>query len=88
MKAVIVPALGGLDRLKVVDLRDPGAPQAGEIRVRLHANSINFHAYAVARGFLPSADGRILLKNPASTSARSASSSDSPRQGDSSGTPP
>ena len=61
MKAVTVTAPGGLDRLKVVDLRDPGAPQAGEIRVRLHANSINFHDYAVARGFIPSADGRILL---------------------------
>jgi NADPH:quinone reductase-like Zn-dependent oxidoreductase len=65
MKAVTVTAPGGLDRLKVVDLRDPGAPQAGEIRVRLHANSINFHDYAVARGFLPSADGRILLADGA-----------------------
>ena len=65
MKAVTVTAPGGLDRLKVVDMRDPGAPQAGEIRVRLHANSINFHDYAVARGFLPSADGRILLADGA-----------------------
>jgi NADPH:quinone reductase-like Zn-dependent oxidoreductase len=65
MKAVTVTAPGGLDRLKVVDLRDPGTPQAGEIRVRLHANSINFHDYAVARGFLPSADGRVLMADGA-----------------------
>jgi NADPH:quinone reductase-like Zn-dependent oxidoreductase len=65
MKAVTVTAPGGLDRLKVVDMRDPGAPQAGEIRVRLHANSLNFHDYAVARGFRPAADGRILMADGA-----------------------
>jgi NADPH:quinone reductase-like Zn-dependent oxidoreductase len=65
MKAVTLAAPGGLDRLKLVDMRDPGAPAAGEIRVRLHASSINFHDYAVARGFLPSADGRIPMADGA-----------------------
>ena len=65
MKAVTLAAPGGLDRLKLVDLRDPGAPAAGEIRVRLHASSINFHDYAVARGFMPSADGRIPMADGA-----------------------
>jgi NADPH:quinone reductase-like Zn-dependent oxidoreductase len=65
MKAVTVTAPGGLDRLKVVDLPEPAGPGAGEIRVRLHASSINFHDYAVARGFLPSADGRILMADGA-----------------------
>jgi NADPH:quinone reductase-like Zn-dependent oxidoreductase len=65
MKAVTLTAPGGLDRLKLVDMRDPGAPAAGEIRVRLHASSINFHDYAVARGFLPSADGRIPMADGA-----------------------
>ena len=65
MKAVTLAAPGGLDRLKLVDLRDPGAPAAGEIRVRLHASSINFHDYAVARGFLPAADGRIPMADGA-----------------------
>lgn len=65
MKAVTVSAPGGLDRLKVVNLADPEGPGAGEIRVRLHASSINFHDYAVARGFLPSADGRILMADGA-----------------------
>jgi NADPH:quinone reductase-like Zn-dependent oxidoreductase len=65
MKAVTLSAPGGLDRLKLVDMRDPGPPAAGEIRVRLHASSINFHDYAVARGFLPSADGRIPMADGA-----------------------
>jgi NADPH:quinone reductase-like Zn-dependent oxidoreductase len=65
MKAVTLSAPGGLDRLKMVDLTDPGAPAAGEIRVRLHASSLNFHDYAVVRGFLPSADGRIPMADGA-----------------------
>jgi NADPH:quinone reductase-like Zn-dependent oxidoreductase len=65
MKAVTLGAPGGLDRLKLVELPDPGAPAAGEIRVRLHANSLNFHDYAVVRGFLPSADGRIPMADGA-----------------------
>lgn len=65
MKAITVAAPGGLDRLKLVDAREPGAPGAGEIRVRVHASSINFHDYAVARGFLPTADGRIPLADGA-----------------------
>jgi len=65
MKAVTVTAPGGLDRLKVVTLPEPAGPGAGEIRVRLHASSINFHDYAVACGFLPSADGRILMADGA-----------------------
>jgi NADPH:quinone reductase-like Zn-dependent oxidoreductase len=65
MKAITLSAPGGLDRLKLVDMPEPAAPAAGEIRVRLHASSINFHDYAVARGFLPSADGRIPLADGA-----------------------
>ena len=65
MKAVTLGAPGGLERLEVVDMPDPGQPAAGEIRVRLHASSINFHDYAVARGFLPSADGRIPMSDGA-----------------------
>jgi NADPH:quinone reductase-like Zn-dependent oxidoreductase len=65
MKAVTLGAPGGLDRLKVVDMPEPGAPAAGAIRVRLHASSVNFHDYAVVRGFLPSADGRIPMADGA-----------------------
>ncbi len=65
MKAVRLSAPGGLDRLQVVAMADPGAPGAGQIRVRLHASSLNFHDYAVVRGFLPSADGRIPMADGA-----------------------
>jgi NADPH:quinone reductase-like Zn-dependent oxidoreductase len=65
MKAMTLGAPGGLDRLKLVDMPEPAAPAAGEIRVRLHASSINFHDYAVVRGFLPSADGRIPMSDGA-----------------------
>jgi NADPH:quinone reductase-like Zn-dependent oxidoreductase len=65
MKAVTLSAPGGLERLKLVDMPDPGDPAAGEIRVRVHATSINFHDYAVVRGFLPTADGRIPMADGA-----------------------
>ena len=65
MKAVTVTAPGGLERLRVVSLPDPSPPKAGEILVRLHASSLNFHDYAVARGFAPTADGRIPMADGA-----------------------
>jgi NADPH:quinone reductase-like Zn-dependent oxidoreductase len=65
MKAITLSAPGGLDRLKLVDLPEPPPPGSGEIRVRLHASSVNFHDYAVARGWLASADGRIPMADGA-----------------------
>ncbi len=65
MKAVTLGAPGGLDRLKLVDTPEPAAPGPGEVRVRLHASSVNFHDYAVVRGFIPSADGRIPMSDGA-----------------------
>jgi NADPH:quinone reductase-like Zn-dependent oxidoreductase len=65
MKAVTLGAPGGLDRLRVVAMRDPQAPAAGEVRVRVHASSINFHDYAVVKGFIPASDGRIPLSDGA-----------------------
>src|SRR4051794_15295740 len=65
MKAVVVRSPGGLDRLELTNLKDPGAPAAGDIRVRVHATSLNFHDYAVAKGLRPAADGRILMADGA-----------------------
>jgi len=65
MKAVIVRAPGGLDRLEVVDLPDPGQPGPGEIRVAVHATSLNFHDLLVANGGMPTADGRVLMADGA-----------------------
>lgn len=44
---------------------EAAAPAAGEIKVRIRANSINFRDYIVASGYLPSGDGRILLSDGA-----------------------
>jgi NADPH:quinone reductase-like Zn-dependent oxidoreductase len=65
MKAVTLGAPGGLDRLKLEEISEPPPPGSGEIRVRLHASSVNYHDYAVVRGFLPSADGRIPMSDGA-----------------------
>jgi NADPH:quinone reductase-like Zn-dependent oxidoreductase len=63
MKAVRLGETGGLDRIRLVDERDPGPPGPGEIRVRLHASSLNYHDYGVVRG--DRAAGRIPLSDGA-----------------------
>ncbi|MDE1184806.1 NAD(P)-dependent alcohol dehydrogenase [Paraburkholderia sp.] len=65
MKAVQVGSPVTLDTLKLVDLPDPGQPNAGEIRVRIHANSLNFHDYAVVKGMIPTAQNRIPMADGA-----------------------
>ena len=58
------PPGGGLQRLQWTDLPDVGEPAANEIRVRLHASSLNYHDYHVSKsedprrtGLIPMADG-------------------------------
>lgn len=65
MKTIILKAPGGLDNLKVVEQADPGEPGFGQVRVRLHASSLNYHDYCVATGAMPTADGRIPLSDGA-----------------------
>ncbi|MGA9565968.1 MAG: NAD(P)-dependent alcohol dehydrogenase [Candidatus Korobacteraceae bacterium] len=65
MKAITLSKPASLDHLKMVEIDDPGAPAPGEILVRLHASSLNYHDYAVAVGMIPSADGRIPLSDGA-----------------------
>ena len=65
MKAVKLHKPGGLDRLALVDMEDPGAPRAGEIRVRVRASSLNYHDYGVVTGRMPSEDGRIPMADGA-----------------------
>jgi NADPH:quinone reductase-like Zn-dependent oxidoreductase len=69
MKGIRLKAPGGLDHLTAVELADPGAPGRGEIRVRLHASSLNFHDYrvlampgAVADGRIPMSDGAGIVE--------------------------
>ncbi len=65
MRAMTVRTPATLDTLTPTDLPEAGAPQAGEIAVRLHASSLNFHDYLVVNGTIPVADGRIPLSDGA-----------------------
>ena len=65
MKAMSVRSPGGLENLRRVDIDDPGPPKAGQIRVRLHASSLNYHDYYIATVPGATADGRIPLADGA-----------------------
>ena len=65
MRAVVVRQPAGLDRLEAVERPEPAEPGAGEILVRLRANSLNFHDYLVATGGLQVEDGRVPLSDGA-----------------------
>ena len=64
MRAMRLKAPGGLDNL-YLDSIAPGSPGPGEISVRIHASSLNYHDYAVALGNIPTADGRIVMSDGA-----------------------
>src|ERR1700738_1382980 len=65
MKAVTLRKPPGIDSLDLVEREDPGAPGIGEIRVRVHASSLNYHDLGVVMGMLPTDDGRIPLSDGA-----------------------
>ena len=65
MKAMILDAPGGLDRLRLVDRPDPGVPGPGMIRVRLHATSLNYHDYGIVSGNMPTQDSRVPMSDGA-----------------------
>ena len=65
MKAIQLQSPGGLDRLKLVNLPDPEAPKSGEIQVRIHASSLNFHDLGVVSGKPGVADGLIPMADGA-----------------------
>jgi NADPH:quinone reductase-like Zn-dependent oxidoreductase len=65
MKTVRLGSSKGLDGLRVVEEEKPGMPASGEILVRVHANSLNYHDYSVAMGRLPAAPGVVLLSDGA-----------------------
>lgn len=70
MKCTVLGPHGGLDRITQIDRPDPGAPGPGEVRVRLHATSLNFHDYKVitsdrahTEGLVPMADGAGVVES-------------------------
>lgn len=65
MKAVYITGSGGLDNLEVRDIPDPGQPGAGQIRVALHATSLNYHDLLVARNGTPNGEPRLLMSDGA-----------------------
>ncbi len=65
MRAVTLASPGGLEKLNMAGREDPGEPGAGEIRVRIHANSLNFHDLIVVKGITPTEDGRIPMSDGA-----------------------
>ncbi|WP_341207219.1 NAD(P)-dependent alcohol dehydrogenase [uncultured Sphingomonas sp.] len=65
MKAMVVHAPAALETLRLEDRPDPGAPGPGEIRVKLHGSSLNFHDLGVVTGRMGAADGRVPLADGA-----------------------
>lgn len=65
MKSITLNKPGGLDQLQLNDAPDPGQPGPGDIRVRIHASSLNFHDYAVVVGAIPTEDQRIPMADGA-----------------------
>lgn len=65
MKAVHLGNEAGIENIAFTDVTDPGQPGKGEIRVRIHNISLNFHDYNVAAGILPAQAGRILMSDGA-----------------------
>ena len=64
MKAIQLTAPGGLENLQLQHLPEAHLPRAGEIQVRIHASSLNYHDYlvvarpgATAHHRIPMADG-------------------------------
>jgi NADPH:quinone reductase-like Zn-dependent oxidoreductase len=65
MKAVELQAPAGFDRLVLTERPDPGKPGPGEIRVRIHASSLNYHDLIVVSGIMKTADRRIPMTDGA-----------------------
>jgi NADPH:quinone reductase-like Zn-dependent oxidoreductase len=63
MKIMRLRQPASLDNIYLDDGPAAAAPGRGEIRVRLHASSLNYHDYAVAGGMLQTPEGRILLSD-------------------------
>jgi NADPH:quinone reductase-like Zn-dependent oxidoreductase len=64
MKAMRLKKPGGLDNIFAGEA-SAGAPGPGEITVRLHASSLNFHDYLVVKGMIPVEENRIPMSDGA-----------------------
>ncbi|MFT7286017.1 MAG: NADPH:quinone reductase-like Zn-dependent oxidoreductase [Halieaceae bacterium] len=64
MQRIELGAKVGLEGLLIAEVT-PRPPAAGEVQVRVHASSLNFHDYLVAMGLLPADAGRVLMSDGA-----------------------
>lgn len=65
MKAMVVHAPAAIETLRLEDRPDPDSPGPGEIRVKLHGSSLNFHDLGVVTGRMGAADGLVPLADGA-----------------------
>ena len=65
MKSIALIAPGGLHNFVLSEAVEPGAPAANEIRVRIHASSLNYHDYGVVTRPNAAANGRIPMSDGA-----------------------
>ena len=63
MKCITVNG-GGLDRLQITERAEP-RPKAGEVKIRWHATSLNYHDYLVAIGAIRVPSERIPMSDGA-----------------------
>jgi len=63
-KVIIVQAGGGFDKVRV-DQETTQPPKSNQIQIRLHANSLNYHDYAVVSGMWGPATNRIPMADGA-----------------------
>ena len=63
-KSIFVESGGGFDKVSVGEV-EAKSPRDGEILVRLHANSLNYHDYAVVKGLWPASEKRIPMADGA-----------------------
>ena len=64
-KTIIVQSGGGYDRVIVSNSEAAAAPGFGEIKVRLHASSLNYHDFAVVSGMWGPSEDRIPMADGA-----------------------
>lgn len=65
MKSITLSSPGGLEHLNLNNSAELGAPGPGQMRVRIHACSLNYHDYAVVIGAIPTEDQRIPMADGA-----------------------
>lgn len=66
MRAVLLDGYGGPERLRVADTAEPPPPKHGQVRVRVHAASVNPIDWKVCAGYFPLIPGQRMPMIPGS----------------------